>query len=223
MPQAKKLTNKKYQNIFQAIIKKQNLTHSYIFSGTIGSFIKNTASDFLKSLNCLNFEQEPCNECPSCLKHGKENTVDFYSIEPEGKITINLIRELQDFIKYGPLESKFLTVLINNTHLFTEEAANAFLKTLEEPPAKVIFVLLTPNLLDLLPTIRSRSQIFEFPVINDTDFNLYLQQLSNVEKEGLMTKNFNSVELQKYYLDNSSLVLVTFRFKSSFKKVKSKN
>ncbi|MFA5880247.1 MAG: hypothetical protein WC860_08805 [Candidatus Margulisiibacteriota bacterium] len=206
MQNINQLINPKYQDIFKKIIINKTATHSYIFAGCLGSFIKNTAQDFIKSLNCLNFINKPCGECKNCLNFDQRKMINYYTIEPEGKITINLVRELQDFIKYGPIESSFLTVLINNAHLFTEEAANAFLKTLEEPLPRTVFILLTPNLLELLPTIRSRSQIFEFPIINDQDVASYINQLPNNEKENMLLKLNQNLELLKYYLDDPTLI-----------------
>ncbi len=160
--------------ILQNSIKTKNLAHAYLFfgQGTVGK--RTTALEFAKTINCLNpNSQDNCGECLSCEKIEKQLHPDVFFIEPiktsstarEGYIRIDDIRELQRKIAYLPFEGKYKIVIVDQTEQLNLQAANAFLKSLEEPPKATIFILIASNIYRLLPTILSRCQGVRFNLL----------------------------------------------------------
>ncbi len=160
--------------ILQNSIKTQNLAHAYLFfgQGTVGK--RSTALEFAKAINCLNpIYQDSCGECLSCEKTNKQIHPDVFFLEPvktsatarEGYIRIDDIRELQKKIIYLPFEGKYKIVIIDQAEQLNLQAANAFLKSLEEPPKATIFILIASNIYRLLPTILSRCQGVRFNLL----------------------------------------------------------
>ena len=151
------------KTILDGIVTHQRISHTYLFSGCDSAHIDLAAEYFAKALNCNDFKSEPCGNCASCQMMHSENKVDTFSLLQNQSIKIESIRQLQEACKYGPSQSRYFIGLIYGADTLTLQAANALLKTLEEPPQNVIFILLTHNAMDILPTIRSRSQLLEFP------------------------------------------------------------
>ncbi len=160
--------------ILKNSIKTKNLAHAYLFfgQGTVGK--RATALEFAKTINCLNpSSQDNCGECLSCEKIDKQIHPDVFFIEPtktsatarEGYIRIDDIRELQKKIAYLPFEGKYKVVIVDQTEQLNLQAANAFLKSLEEPPKATIFILIASNIYRLLPTILSRCQGVRFNLL----------------------------------------------------------
>lgn len=150
-------------NLLKSALKKDRLYHAYIFTGPKGVGKETTALAFLFHIFCHENSLEPCGLCLGCKKIIKDVHPDIYRIVPEKKeITINQIREINNFLKYRPLEGEYKVILIKNAEKMNLEASNALLKSLEEPPSYAIFILITENFTQLLPTIVSRSQIVRF-------------------------------------------------------------
>lgn len=158
-------------------INNNQVSHCYIFEGPKGMGKFNLALIFAQSLLCLNFHQEPCNLCNSCIKANSFNHPDLHIVnEDEKSIKREDIDELINSIYKKPYESKRKIYIIKDAHLMTVQAANTFLKTLEEPPADTVMILLTINSNLLLPTIVSRCQEVKFRNISKETIKSYLKK-----------------------------------------------
>jgi DNA polymerase-3 subunit gamma/tau len=143
------------------------VAHAYIFSGARGVGKTTTARILAKALNCVKGPAaEPCNECDSCREIGLGNSLDVIEIDAASNRGIDQIRELREMVRYAPAGGRYKVVILDEAHMLTEEASNALLKTLEEPPDKVIFVMATTEPENLADTIRSRSQHFHFRALS---------------------------------------------------------
>jgi DNA polymerase-3 subunit gamma/tau len=143
------------------------VAHAYIFSGARGVGKTTTARILAKALNCSKGPaSEPCNECDSCREIGLGNSLDVIEIDAASNRGIDQIRELREMVRYAPAGGRYKVVILDEAHMLTDEASNALLKTLEEPPDKVIFVMATTAPEDLADTIRSRSQHFHFRALS---------------------------------------------------------
>ncbi len=148
-------------------IQSGRVAHAYIFSGARGVGKTTTARVLAKALNCVNGPAaEPCNACDSCREIGLGNSLDVIEIDAASNRGIDQIRELREMVRYAPAGGRYKVVILDEAHMLTEEASNALLKTLEEPPDKVIFVMATTEPESLAETIRSRSQHFHFRALS---------------------------------------------------------
>jgi len=139
------------------------ISHAYLFYGPRGSGKTTIARLLAKALNCENRQGfEPCNQCSSCLEINEGRALDLIEIDAASHRGIDEIRELRDGIRFVPTKSKYKVFIIDESHQLTKEAANALLKTLEEPPDYAIFVLATTEIHKMIPTIVSRCQRFDF-------------------------------------------------------------
>jgi len=139
------------------------ISHAYLFSGPRGSGKTTIARLFAKAINCQNLKKyEPCNQCSSCLEINQQRAMDLIEIDAASHRGIDEIRELRDNVRFVPTKSKYKIYIIDESHQLTKEAANALLKTLEEPPAHTIFILATTEIHKMIPTIISRCQRFDF-------------------------------------------------------------
>lgn len=173
-------------------IKDNNVSHGYIFEGNKGIGKYNMALLFAQSLLCNNFSEEPCNECSSCIKVNTMNHPDLHIISTDDKnIKREVIDELIESINQKPYESDRKIYIINNSEDMTPQAANTFLKTLEEPVGNTIIILLTENSNLLLPTISSRCQIIRFKKIDDNIISNYVKDKFNLDN--------NTAKLIAYY------------------------
>lgn len=147
-------------------IENNRTAHAYIFLGSSGVGRKKTALNFAKALNCLSESPDkPCGQCASCKKIERFNHPDIFLLSPEKKgssIKIERMRELIKNIGLKPYEAKMKVYIIDDAHQMTQEAENALLKTLEEPPSESILILITEDLSLLFQTIVSRSQVVRF-------------------------------------------------------------
>src|SRR5208282_2548492 len=144
-------------------VQSGRVAHAYIFSGARGVGKTTTARILAKALNCVKGPTaEPCNECDSCLEITAGNSLDVIEIDAASNRGIDQVRELRDMVRYAAAGGRYKVVILDEAHMLTTEASNALLKTLEEPPDKVIFVMATTQPEDLVETIRSRSQHFHF-------------------------------------------------------------
>ena len=140
-------------------------SHAYLFAGPKGSGKTTIARLLAKAFNCHNRKKnefEPCNKCSSCLEIMQGNSIDLIEIDAASHRGIDEMRELRDGIKFAPTKSKYKVFIIDESHQLTKEAANALLKTLEEPPSHTIFILATTEIHKMISTIISRCQRFDF-------------------------------------------------------------
>jgi len=160
-------------------------SHAYLFSGPRGSGKTTTARLLAKSVNCLNRKEgtaEPCNKCSSCLEIMENRFLDLIEIDAASHRGIDEIRELRDGIKFAPAKAKYKVFIIDESHQLTKEAANALLKTLEEPPSHAIFVLATTEIHKMIPTIISRCQRFDFRKLTLPEIAKRLEDISKKEE-----------------------------------------
>lgn len=160
----------------QNAIKADRTAHAYLFCGPRGTGKTTTAKVMAKALNCLNGPgAEPCNECENCKRVTAGNSMDVMEIDAASNRGIDEIRDLREKVKFAPTEGKYRIYIIDEVHMLTTEAFNALLKTLEEPPAHVIFILATTEPHKLPLTILSRCQRFDFRRIGIMDIVARLQ------------------------------------------------
>jgi DNA polymerase-3 subunit gamma/tau len=159
-------------------IQSGRVAHAYIFSGARGVGKTTTARILAKALNCVKGPAaEPCNNCDSCREIGLGNSLDVIEIDAASNRGIDQIRELREMVRYAPAGGRYKVVILDEAHMLTEEASNALLKTLEEPPDKVIFVMATTEPENLAETIRSRSQHFHFRALSFAEIVDALEQI----------------------------------------------
>lgn len=140
-----------------------HISHAYLFSGPRGTGKTSAAKIFAKAVNCIHGPTaEPCNECPACTMITEGIVLDVVEIDAASNRGVDEIRDLRDKVKYAPTEVRYKVYIIDEVHMLTTEAFNALLKTLEEPPSHVIFVLATTEPHKLPATIVSRCQRFPF-------------------------------------------------------------
>ena len=165
-------------------IKSGQTAHAYLFSGPRGCGKTTTARVIAKAVNCLNRKErsaEPCNQCANCVEIQSGRAIDLIEIDAASHRGIDDIRELREGIKFSPAKLKYKVFIIDECHQLSKDAANALLKTLEEPPAHAIFVLATTELHKILPTIMSRCQRFDFRKLSLPELVGRLQKLANNE------------------------------------------
>jgi DNA polymerase-3 subunit gamma/tau len=159
------------------------VAHAYIFSGARGVGKTTTARILAKALNCVKGPAaEPCNECDSCREIASGNSLDVIEIDAASNRGIDQIRELREMVRYAPVGGRYKVVILDEAHMLTDEASNALLKTLEEPPDKVIFVMATTEPESLAETIRSRSQHFHFRALSFAEIVGALEQICAKEQ-----------------------------------------
>jgi DNA polymerase-3 subunit gamma/tau len=165
-------------------IKNNRVAHAYIFSGARGVGKTTAARILAKALNCVKGPTpEPCGECDSCKEIAAGTSLDVIEIDAASNRGIDQIRELREMVRYAPASARNKVVILDEAHMLTGEASNALLKTLEEPPERVIFVMATTQPEDLVDTIRSRSQHFHFRALTFAEISGRLKEIA--EKENL--------------------------------------
>ncbi len=161
-------------------ILNNRIAHAYLFCGTRGTGKTSTAKVFAKALNCLNLNDgEPCNECEMCRKINEGLAIDVTELDAASNNGVDKIRDIIDDVKYPPQESRYKVYIMDEVHMLSAGAVNAFLKTLEEPPNNVIFILATTDPQKLPITILSRCQRFDFKRINNNDITARLRKIVN--------------------------------------------
>jgi len=164
-------------------IRTNRVAHAYIFSGVRGVGKTTTARILAKALNCTSGPTpEPCNQCPPCREITLGTSLDVIEIDAASNRGIDQIRELREMVRYAPAGGRFKVVILDEAHQLTDEASNALLKTLEEPPPSVVFVLATTRPEDLTETIRSRAQHFHFRALSFDEISRELERIAGQEK-----------------------------------------
>ncbi len=179
------------QNHITDILRKQiindKISHAYIFSGSRGTGKTSTAKIFSRAVNCLNLKDgNPCNECAACKSILDDETTDVVEMDAASNNSVENIRAIRQEVIYATTNLKYKIYIIDEAHMLSTSAFNALLKTLEEPPENVIFILATTEEHKLLPTILSRCMRFEFKKISIDDVVKrieYILQDSNIEYE----------------------------------------
>jgi len=161
------------------------ISHAYLFSGPRGSGKTSIARLLAKSLNCQEKkagEFEPCNKCSSCLEMNEARAIDLIEVDAASNRGIDEIRELREGIRFAPTKSHYKVFIIDEAHQLSKDAANALLKTLEEPPGHAVFILATTEIHKMIPTIISRCQRFDFRKLTLLEIVGHLEQVA--KKEG---------------------------------------
>ena len=150
-------------------VKQNKIAHAYLFCGPRGTGKTTVAKILAKAINCTceNKENIPCDECENCISIMNGTHPDIVEIDAASNNGVDEVRDLIEKVKYAPIEGKYKVYIIDEVHMMSTGAFNALLKTLEEPPAHVVFVLATTEPHKILPTIISRCQRFDFSKIND--------------------------------------------------------
>ncbi|PJE57438.1 MAG: hypothetical protein COU82_02040 [Candidatus Portnoybacteria bacterium CG10_big_fil_rev_8_21_14_0_10_38_18] len=189
-------------------LKTGKVAHAYLFAGPRGTGKTTVARLLAKAVNCLdNSSFEPCNKCESCLEIMNGRALDLIEIDAASNRGIDEIRELRERVRFTPSRSKFKVFVIDEAHQLTKEAFNALLKTLEEPPAHVIFILATTEPYKMLPTILSRVQRFDFRKLSLPDIVKRLEMIAQKEKIKVSEKALRVIALNSegYMRDAESM------------------
>lgn len=174
-------------------IELNKIAHAYLFTGPRGTGKTSTARILAKSLNCVNGPTtHPCGKCPSCLDIINSTPIDVIEIDAASNRSVNDAQNILEKIQYAPVNGKYKIYIIDEVHMLTTQAFNALLKTLEEPPENVVFILATTEVHKVLDTIKSRCQRFDFKRITTDDIVNHLKYVSKqenikIEDDALMT------------------------------------
>lgn len=169
-------------------IRHQHLAHAYLFCGPRGVGKTTCARILAKTINCENPtpDMEVCNTCPSCLSFRNNASFNIFELDAASNNSVEDIRELVNQVRFAPQQGKYKIYIIDEVHMLSSSAFNAFLKTLEEPPPYAIFILATTEKHKILPTILSRCQIFDFKRITTEDIVHHLHSIAT--KEGMLAQ-----------------------------------
>src|SRR4051812_34433301 len=169
----------------QNAITQQRIAHGYIFSGHRGIGKTTVARILAMALNCRSTDKpspEPCGVCDSCVEIRAGNAVDVIEIDAATNRGIDEIRELRDAARYRPARDRYKIYILDEAHQITDAAFNALLKTLEEPPSHIVFMMATTQPEDIPQTIRSRCQHFSFHAVKFDEIVTQLRDIAAQEK-----------------------------------------
>ena len=179
-------------NTLKNAIKNYHLAQAFLFCGPRGVGKTSCARILAKTINCMNLtpEVEACNECESCQGFNNNHSFNIHELDAASNNGVDKIRELVDQVRFAPQIGKYNIYIIDEAHMLSQAAFNAFLKTLEEPPAHALFILATTEKHKIIPTILSRCQIFDFKRIQIADIAEHLAYVAKnegieVEQEAL--------------------------------------
>jgi len=165
------------------------IAHAYLFAGTRGVGKTSTARILARAINCQEGKgANPCNHCESCLEILGARSLDFVEIDGASNNSVDDVRELRESVKYAPAKTRYKVYLIDEVHMLSKPAFNALLKTLEEPPAHLVFIFATTELHKVPETVLSRCQYFEFKQINSVDIVKQLEVIAGSEGVEISSK-----------------------------------
>lgn len=169
-------------------IRNQQLAQAFLFTGPRGVGKTTCARIFAKTINCLNLDEniEPCNACDSCLSFNRSASFNIFELDAASNNSVEDIRSLVDQVRIPPQSVRYKVYIIDEVHMLSSQAFNAFLKTLEEPPEYAKFILATTEKHKIIPTILSRCQIYDFKRITVRDISRHLAFVAN--KEGVQAE-----------------------------------
>ncbi|MBK7307989.1 MAG: DNA polymerase III subunit gamma/tau [Chitinophagaceae bacterium] len=165
-------------------IKNNQLAHAFLFCGPRGVGKTTCARILAKTINCENQtpDGEACNTCISCVSFDAGTSMNIHELDAASNNSVDDIRSLVEQVRFAPQAGKYKVYIVDEVHMLSSSAFNAFLKTLEEPPPYAIFILATTEKHKILPTILSRCQIFDFKRITNNDTTEHLQEICDKEK-----------------------------------------
>ncbi|MCC6289123.1 MAG: DNA polymerase III subunit gamma/tau [Chitinophagaceae bacterium] len=165
-------------------IKNNQLAHAFLFCGPRGVGKTTCARILAKTINCENVQKdgEACNKCTSCVSFNEGTSLNIHELDAASNNSVDDIRTLTEQVRFAPQAGKYKVYIIDEVHMLSSSAFNAFLKTLEEPPPYAIFILATTEKHKILPTILSRCQIFDFKRITPNDTVEHLQEICDKEE-----------------------------------------
>ncbi|MBK6837168.1 MAG: DNA polymerase III subunit gamma/tau [Bacteroidetes bacterium] len=175
-------------NTLKNAIRNNHLAQAFLFTGPRGVGKTTTARILAKTINCESVSEnvEACNVCPSCISFNSGNSLNIYELDAASNNSVDDIRALVEQVRYAPQLGKYKVYIIDEVHMLSASAFNAFLKTLEEPPSYAVFILATTEKHKIIPTILSRCQIFDFNRISVEDIALHLKFIA--EKENVVAE-----------------------------------
>ena len=173
---------KHIRTTIQNAITKDRIAHSYLFCGPRGTGKTSTARILAKAVNCLNIDSgDPCNHCDPCVSFNDGTFLDLIEIDAASNNSVEDIREIRERINFSPVQGRRKVYILDEVHMLSQQAENAFLKTLEEPPKHVMFILCTTEMDKIAPTIISRCQRFDFKLLSTDDICYRLSEIIQAE------------------------------------------
>ena len=185
-------------NTLKNAIQHNHLGHAYLFCGPRGVGKTTCARIFAKTINCTSIsdDAEPCNTCESCTSFNESRAFNIHELDAASNNSVDDIRNLTEQVRIPPQIGKYSIYIIDEVHMLSAQAFNAFLKTLEEPPAHAVFILATTEKHKIIPTILSRCQIFDFNRIKVDDIVAYLEFISKEESIEYEVDAYNVIALK---------------------------
>lgn len=168
----------------QNAVQQNKIAHAYLFCGPRGTGKTSIAKIFAKAVNCTGEGNKPCLTCENCLAITEGSHPDIVEIDAASNNGVEEVRNLIEKVKYAPIKGKYKVYIIDEVHMMSTGAFNALLKTIEEPPAHVIFILATTEPHKVLPTIISRCQRYDFTKVSDTEISDYIKKI--LQKESII-------------------------------------
>ena len=187
-------------NTLKNAVKSGRLAHSYLFCGQRGVGKTTMARIFAKAINCehLTADGEPCNECESCRAFNEQRSLNIIELDAASNNSVDDIRQLTDQVLVPPVTGRYRVFIVDEVHMLSAAAFNAFLKTLEEPPKYVIFILATTERQKILPTILSRCQKYDFQRITPSDIAEQLKYVADHEGYTTEPEALNAIAQKAY-------------------------